>query len=59
MDPVCVPACVQDAVRYVDELPAFFAELKPDVVYLNQGLNTDSGNSAKPAVSDVTTRFSP
>ncbi len=49
-----------DRVQYVDELPATLRAVGPGLVlYLNQGVNTDSGNAATPAevagVTDGTT----
>lgn len=38
-----------DEVLFVDELAATLKAYGPDVLYLNQGLNTDSGSMAKPA----------
>lgn len=54
MGPILPPAHFQahyevEAVKYVDELPAFFTAVRPPVVYRNRGFNTDSGNEARPA----------
>ena len=38
-----------DAVRYVDELPAAIAEIKPSTVYVYSGVNTDSRANGVPA----------
>jgi Xaa-Pro dipeptidase len=38
-----------DAVRYVDELAAALAAMKPDVLLLLEGRNSDSGLTAAPA----------
>lgn len=32
-----------DEVRYVDELETYFEEKKPTCIYLNDGVNSDSG----------------
>ena len=39
-----------DEVRHVDEMPAVLTGLKPEVLLLLNGLNTDSGLMASPAV---------
>ena len=55
MGPILPPAHFQahyevETVKYVDELPTFLSsEARPPVLYRNKGLNTDSGNEARPA----------
>jgi Xaa-Pro dipeptidase len=41
-----------DEVRYADEIAAVLQTMKPAVLLLLEGVNTDSGNSAQPASFD-------
>eukprot|EP01089_Gocevia_fonbrunei_P016462 TRINITY_DN5103_c0_g1_i2.p1 TRINITY_DN5103_c0_g1~~TRINITY_DN5103_c0_g1_i2.p1 ORF type:complete len:488 (+),score=77.66 TRINITY_DN5103_c0_g1_i2:15-1478(+) len=47
-----------DSVYYVDELDKFFSEAKPSVIYTLYGLNSDSGNYAKPATFEGIEKYS-
>lgn len=41
-----------EEVLFVDELTSHLKSMAPSVLLLNQGLNTDSGSTAKPASFD-------
>lgn len=37
-----------DEVRFTDDIPTYFSEFAPEVVYVTKGVNSDSGKTAIP-----------
>lgn len=39
-----------DEVRFTDDIPAYFSEFAPEVVYVTKGVNSDSDKEAVPGM---------
>lgn len=53
MGPILPPSYYKDLykvdeVRYTDDIPAYFSEFAPEVVYVTKGVNSDSDKTAVP-----------